>query len=216
VAAIQQLVAEGIVHRYGATTVLRGVEATFEAGSMTVLEGANGAGKSTLLGILGGMMRPSNGNVSCLPMLRDPTQIREQFGWVGHDSFSYRELTARENVELTVALYGRGGSWEQVSKRVGASSLEDRRLGTMSRGQRQRVALGKALVHSPNVLLLDEPFSGLDVEGIGLLERILREEREMGTIVIAVSHDPSFSDRMGATRMVLRAGRLHSAVTNPA
>jgi ABC-type sulfate/molybdate transport systems ATPase subunit len=86
----------------------------------------------------------------------------------------------------------------------------------MSRGQRQRVALGKALVHSPNVLLLDEPFSGLDVEGIGLLEHILREEREMGTIVIAVSHDPSFSDRMSAARMVLRAGRLHLSETNPA
>jgi heme exporter protein A len=141
-------------------------------------------------------------------MGEDPSQVREQFGWVGHDSYSYRELTARENVELSVALYGRGGTWDHVAARVGASSLEHRRLGTMSRGQRQRVALGRALVHSPNVLLLDEPFSGLDVEGMALLERVLLEERERGTIVVAVSHDRSFAERIGASRLVLKAGRL--------
>ena len=205
---IVQLVAQGVVHRFGSTTVLRGVEASFQAGSITVLEGPNGAGKSTLLGILGGLIRPSSGSVSCLPMQKEPSQVREQFGWVGHDSFSYRELTARENVELSVALYGRGGTWERVSERVGATSLEHRRLGTMSRGQRQRVALGRALVHSPNVLLLDEPFSGLDVEGMALLERVLVEERARGTIVVAVSHDPSFAKRIGANRLVLKAGRL--------
>ncbi len=205
---IRELVAQGVVHRFGSATVLRGVEASFQAGSITVLEGPNGAGKSTLLGILGGLIRPSSGSISCLPMLKEPTQVREQFGWVGHDSFSYRELTARENVELSVALYGRGGSWEQVSERVGAAGLEHRRLGAMSRGQRQRVALGRALVHSPNVLLLDEPFSGLDVEGMTLLERVLRAERERGTIVVAVSHDPSFSDRIGANRLILKGGRL--------
>jgi heme exporter protein A len=208
VPTIVQLVAQGVVHRFGSTTVLRGVEASFQAGSITVLEGPNGAGKSTLLGILGGLIRPSSGSVSCLPMQKEPSQVREQFGWVGHDSFSYRELTARENVELSVALYGRGGTWERVSERVGATSLEHRRLGTMSRGQRQRVALGRALVHSPNVLLLDEPFSGLDVEGMALLERVLVEERARGTIVVAVSHDPSFAKRIGANRLVLKGGRL--------
>jgi ABC-type multidrug transport system ATPase subunit len=141
-------------------------------------------------------------------MLKEPIQVREQFGWVGHDSFSYRDLTARENVELSMALYGRGGTWELISKRLGAESLEHRRLGALSRGQRQRVALGRALVHSPNVLLLDEPFSGLDVEGIALLERVLLEERERGTIVVAVSHDSGFCDRIGAIRLILRGGRI--------
>ena len=205
---ICQLIAQGIVHRFGTTTVLRGVEATFQAGSISVLEGPNGAGKSTLLGILGGLIRPSSGSISCHPMLKEPSQLRVQFGWVGHDSLSYRELTGRENVELAAALYGQGGSWAQVSERVGAAGLEHRRLGTMSRGQRQRIALGRALVHKPNVLLLDEPFSGLDVDGIALLERVLVEERERGTIVVAVSHDPSFCERIGATRWLLRAGRL--------
>lgn len=141
-------------------------------------------------------------------MLKEPTQLRDQFGWVGHDSLSYRELTGRENVELAVSLYGRGGTWGQVSERVGATSLEHRRLGTMSRGQRQRIALGRALVHNPSVLLLDEPFSGLDVDGIALLDRVLLEERERGTIVIAVSHDPSFCERIGAIHWRLMSGRL--------
>jgi len=201
------------VHRFGTSTVLRGVDAYFREGSISVLEGANGAGKSTLLGILGGLIRPSRGSVECLPMGSQPTDLRGQFGWVGHESFSYRELTGRENIELTAGLYAKGGTWEQVSERVGAAGLEHRRLGTLSRGQRQRIALGRALVHKPDVLLLDEPFSGLDVDGTALLERILRQERDLGTIVIAVSHDPGFAERMGAVRWQFRAGRLEQPST---
>lgn len=208
VTRIHEVRALGIVHRFGSSTVLRGVEATFRAGSISVLEGSNGAGKSTLLSILGGLIRPSSGTVECLPMGRDPSELRQLFGWVGHESFSYRELTGRENVELTAKLYARGGTWELVSERVGASALETRRLGTLSRGQRQRIALGRALVHRPDVLLLDEPFSGLDTDGTSLLERVLEEERSRGAIVIAVSHDPSFCDRMGAVRLRLKNGRV--------
>lgn len=204
---IEQLVAQSVVHRYGATTVLRGVDASFESGSITVLEGANGAGKSTLLGVLGGLIKPSSGCVTCLPMSRTPIQLREQFGWVGHDSQCYRDLTARENIELTVSLYGRG-SWGEVAERVGARPLENRRLGTMSRGQRQRVALARALVHGPRVLLLDEPFSGLDADGVALLERVLNETRDANCVIIAVSHDSTFATRMRARRIVLRGGRL--------
>jgi ABC-type multidrug transport system ATPase subunit len=205
---IREVSAQGIVHRFGSSTVLRGVEANFRAGSISVLEGPNGAGKSTLLGILGGLIRPSSGSIECLPMCREPADLRGRFGWAGHESFSYRDLTGRENVEFAAGLYSRGGTWKQVSERVGAAALENRRLGTLSRGQRQRIALGRALVHNPDVLLLDEPFSGLDVEGIALLERVLREERERGTIVIAVSHDPEFCERIGAVRWQLKTGRL--------
>lgn len=205
---IQELIAQGVVHRFGTSTVLRGVHASFFAGTISVLEGANGAGKSTLLSILGGLIRPSSGSVSCLPMNREPTELRAQFGWLGHESLSYRDLTGRENVEFAAKLYARGGTWECVSERVGAAALECRKLGTMSRGQRQRIALGRALVHSPDVLLLDEPFSGLDVDGSALLERVLEEERTRGTIIIAVSHDPAFCERIGAIRWRLKSGRI--------
>jgi len=208
---IDQVVVQNVVHRFGTTTVLRGVSVSFDPGTITVLEGANGAGKSTLLGILGGLIRPSGGCVTCAPMCKSPIQLRERFGWVGHDSFCYRDLTARENVELSVALYGRG-SWNEVAKRVGASSLENKRLGSLSRGQRQRVALCRALVHCPQVLLLDEPFSGLDVDGIALLERVLSEERAADSVVIAVSHDSTFAERMHARRAILRGGRLFDSL----
>ena len=204
---IDQVVVQNVVHRYGTTTVLRGVCAAFDHGTFTVLEGANGAGKSTLLGILGGLIRPSYGFVSCSPMGKSPVQLRERFGWVGHDSLCYRDLTARENVELSISLYGRG-SWSEVAERFGASALEDRRVGSLSRGQRQRVALCRALVHRPQVLLLDEPFSGLDVDGIALLERVLEEERNAQSVVIAVSHDTTFAGRMRARRAMLKGGRL--------
>jgi len=204
---IDQVVVQNVVHRYGATTVLRGVYAAFDPGTITVLEGANGAGKSTLLGILGGLIRPSHGRVLCSPMGMSPVQLRERFGWVGHDSLCYCDLTARENVELSISLCGRG-SWSEVAERFGALALEDRRVGSLSRGQRQRVALCRALVHRPQVLLLDEPFSGLDLDGISMLEHVLEEERTAKSVVIAVSHDATFAGRMQARRAVLKGGRL--------
>lgn len=207
---IERLVAQNVVHRYGSATVLRGVDASFEAGTITVLEGANGAGKSTLLGVLGGLVRPSSGCVTCLPMSLTPVQLREQFGWVGHDSHCYRDLTARENIELAASLHGRG-CWDEVAERVGAKALEHKRVASMSRGQRQRVALGRALVHDPRVLLLDEPFSGLDADGIGLLERVMSEARAANRVIVAVSHDSTLASRMQARRMVLRSGRLVGA-----
>lgn len=206
-ARIDQVVVQDVVHRYGSTTVLRGVRAAFDPGTITVLEGANGAGKSTLLGILGGLIRPSSGCVSCSPMGKSPVQLRERFGWVGHDSLCYRDLTARENVELSISLHGHG-SWSHVAQRFGALALENRRVGSLSRGQRQRVALCRALVHRPQVLLLDEPFSGLDVDGIALLEQVLDEERRANSVVVAVSHDATFAGRMQARRAILKGGRL--------
>jgi heme exporter protein A len=208
VAAIEQLQAQDVVHRFGAVTVLRGVDGVFKAGTVTVLTGANGAGKSTLLAILGGLIRPTSGTLTCAPLRKEPAELRECFGWVGHESFTYRELTARENVELVAALHGGGGSWEKVAARVGAERLRDQRVAAMSRGQRQRVALARALVHSPDVLLLDEPSSGLDAEGAAALERVVEQERKRGTIVVAASHDRDFCRHLRARLGLLERGRL--------
>jgi heme exporter protein A len=195
---------------YGSTAALRGVNAVFEPGAITFIEGPNGAGKSTLLGILGTLIRPTAGRVSYAPIGSDRLAVRQQLGWVAHDSRCYRELTARQNVELAARLYGvhEPAVWDRVCGRVGAQGLADRAVATLSRGQRQRVSLARALVHDPSVLLLDEPLSGLDAAAMKSTEEILVSEAARGTIVIVVSHDAGLSDRLAGRRLQLVAGRV--------
>lgn len=215
---VTRIEARGLTRLYGNTAALRGVNAVFEPGPITFIEGPNGAGKSTLLGIIGTLIRPTAGEVSYAPMGStaltpggsDRLRVRQQLGWVAHDSRCYRELTARQNVELTAQLYGvtEAGAWDAVCERVGAQGLADRAVGMLSRGQRQRVALARALVHSPSVLLLDEPLSGLDAAAMKNTEEILISEAARGTIVIVVSHDAGLSDRLAGRRLQLLAGRV--------
>ena len=195
---------------FGATPALRGVSTRFEAGTITFLEGPNGAGKSTLLAVIGTVLAPSRGHVAYHPLGSDLERVRPHIGWVAHDSLCYRELTARQNVELAARVYGVAvdGSWERVARRVGAEQLAERRVGTLSRGQRQRVALARALVHDPAVLLLDEPWSGLDRGSAEHLQRALLEERARGALVIVVNHTDGLADRLGARCLRLESGRI--------
>jgi heme exporter protein A len=207
---VTRIEARGLTRLYGNTAALRGVNVVFEPGPITFIEGPNGAGKSTLLGIIGTLIRPTAGQVSYGAMGSNRLAVRQQLGWVAHDSRCYRELTARQNVELTARLYGlnEAGAWDRVCGRVGAQGLADRAVGTLSRGQRQRVALARALVHAPSVLLLDEPLSGLDAAAMKSTEEILVSEAARGTIVIVVSHDAGLSDRLAGRRLQLVGGRI--------
>ena len=199
---LRAIAVRGVTRRYGSAWVLRGVEVRFEPGSLTVVEGANGAGKSTLMGIVGGLVHPTAGAVTWEPGGLEVGLRRHAIGWVGHESSSYRELTAEENVAL-VAL-ANGVSRDVVPRcldRVGAAGLSERRVGTLSRGQKQRVALARGIVHAPELLLLDEPFTGLDTKGCEMLELVLRQERDRGAIVLVVSHDASLAARLGASAL---------------
>jgi heme exporter protein A len=210
VSRIARIEVRGVSRLYGSTAALRGVDAQFEPGAITFIEGPNGAGKSTLLGVIGTLVRPTTGRVLYTPLGEDRLAVRQQIGWVAHEARCYRELTARQNVELAARLYGCDAAlaWQRVSARVGAENLGERTLGTLSRGQRQRIALARALVHAPSVLLLDEPLSGLDAGAMRSTEQILSEEAERGTIVIVVSHDAGLSERLRGRRLSLHAGRV--------
>lgn len=210
--AITRIEVRGVSRLYGNTAALRGVNVTLEPGPVTFIEGPNGAGKSTLLGVIGTLVRPTTGSVQYAPLGNDRLRVRQQLGWVAHEARCYRELSARQNVELTARLYGvdPARAWHTVAARVGAESLAERAVGTLSRGQRQRVALARALVHAPSVLLLDEPLSGLDSGAMQSTETILREEAARGTIVIVVSHDAGLSRRLEGRRLLLKAGRVES------
>ncbi|HYQ44335.1 MAG TPA: ABC transporter ATP-binding protein [Polyangiaceae bacterium] len=207
---IEYIEVRGVTRLFGATPALRAVSTRFEAASITFLEGPNGAGKSTLLAVIGTVLAPTRGHVVYHPFGSDPELVRPHLGWVAHDSLCYRELSARQNVELAARVYGVEveGAWERVAKRVGAEALADRRVATLSRGQRQRVALARALVHDPSLLLLDEPWSGLDRASAEHLQRALIEERARGTLVIVVNHTDGLAEQLGARCVRLENGRV--------
>lgn len=200
----------GVTRMFGATAALRGVDATFEAGTITLLEGPNGAGKSTLLAVIGTVLRPSSGEVVYEPLGADPEQVRAHLGFVAHDSHCYRELNVRENLGFAARVHGLDptSSWEQIKSRVEIAHLAERRVGALSRGQRQRVALARALLHSPSVLLLDEPWTGLDRRSAEQLEAVLFAEQKRGTLIIVVSHGEGIAERLGARQVRIERGRV--------
>jgi heme exporter protein A len=209
VSGIQRIEVRGVTRAFGATLALRGVSVGFESGTITLLEGPNGAGKSTLLSIIGTVIRPGTGSVWYDPVGDDPDTVRQHLGWVAHESHCYRELGVRANVLLAARLHGvDGDAWPRVAERFDIAHLADRPVGTLSRGQKQRVALARALVHEPSVLLLDEPWTGLDQKSVALLERALIEERDRGALIIVVSHGEGIAERIGARRVRLENGRL--------
>jgi len=188
------------------------VSARFDGGSITCVEGPNGAGKSTLLGVTGTLVRPSSGEVFYGPHGEPPEVARQELGWMSHEGRTYRDLTGRENVALAARLQGVDpvAGYRRVSEKLGLAAFADQPVSTLSRGQRQRIALGRALVHEPSLLLLDEPLTGLDAESAERVERLLVEERERGAIIVVVNHVSGFADRLGAKRLRLERGRVVS------
>jgi ABC-type multidrug transport system ATPase subunit len=210
---VTRILVESVTRTFGPVAALRAVSLELRAGEITTLEGANGAGKSTLLAVLATVLKPTLGRVIYEPVGEDLELVRAELGWVSHESLCYRELTGRENVELAARLYGvsEAGAWERARDRVDAAAFGDRPLSALSRGQRQRIALARALVHEPSVLLLDEPWAGLDGKSSELLERALVTERERGTLVVVSSHAPEQAERLGARRVRLAGGRIAPA-----
>jgi ABC-type multidrug transport system ATPase subunit len=208
--AIERIELRGVTCLYGSTVALRAVNMVLLGGGVTFIEGANGAGKSTLMGVIGTLVRPTQGTVVYAPLGTSREAVRPHLGWVSHESRAYRDLTARENVELAARLYGVDpeGAWERVGNRVELGRFAGQRLGTLSRGQRQRVALARALVHEPAVLLLDEPTTGLDSGSVERVEALMREEAARGVLVVVVTHDGGVMERVGGRRIRLERGRV--------
>lgn len=203
--------ATGLVKVYGPTRALVGVDARFEAGRVTAVEGPNGSGKSTLLALLAQLMRPTRGEIRYGDRTRGGSELRARIGVLAHAPMIYPDLTGLENLRLYARLH------ELRDPEARVRSLVDRfeigRWGarparTYSRGQLQRIALARALVHSPRLLLLDEPSTGLDVSAVARLERAVEEERARGAIVVLVTHDAALADRLAQHRIRLERGRV--------
>lgn len=181
-----------VAKRYGSERALAGVSLELRGGSMTALLGHNGAGKTTLLGVVSTLVRPGQGTVSYRASGQELTgeAVRREIGMLAHASLCYAELTAVENLELFAGLYEIDADPHAMLDRVGLDKkARHRPARTYSRGMAQRLALARALLTRPSLLLLDEPFTGLDREGALALGQQLGELREQGTIVVVVTHD---------------------------
>ncbi len=212
VSGVTRISVQKVTRLFGATAALRGVTCEFVPGTITFVQGPNGAGKSTLMSIVGTVLRPTAGKVVYEPFGTSTRQARHHIGWVAHDSHCYRDLTGRENVALAAQLYGctDADAIAQSCERVGAGRFWDQPVGTLSRGQRQRIALARALVHSPSILLLDEPLTGLDAATTERFDQVLLEERDRGRIVVVISHRDGWAERTGGRVLRIEAGRVAS------
>jgi ABC-type multidrug transport system ATPase subunit len=212
VAGITKIELRGVTRMFGSHAALRAVSVEFTPGPITFVQGHNGAGKSTLLSIVGTVIRPTDGTVAFQPVGTNRQRARQHIGWVAHDSHCYAELTGKENVELAARIYGVDAkeAWQRTSERVQAQRFANQPVGTLSRGQKQRIALARALVHSPAVLLMDEPLTGLDHASAERLESILLEERDRGTIVIVVSHTLGLAEKLEGRKVQMHNGRIAS------
>ena len=207
---ISRIELRGVTRLFGPNVALRAVDVDFEAGPITFVQGPNGAGKSTLMSIVGTVLKPSRGVVTYAPHGSSRQLARRHIGWVAHDSHCYADLSGRENVELAARIHGLPATeaWREACARVQAERFGGQAVGTLSRGQRQRIALARALVHAPSVLLLDEPLTGLDHASVERMEQILIEERDRGTIVIVISHTQGMAERLQGRRIYMHQGRI--------
>jgi ABC-type multidrug transport system ATPase subunit len=188
--------ARGLEKRYGGKRVLRDVDLDIGRGDVAVVTGPNGSGKTTLLRVVAGLLAPTRGKL-------EVEVERGRLGFLAHEPLVYRELTAIENLDLFGRLYRVPDRRERIGmllERFGLWDARGERVGAYSRGMQQRLALCRALLHEPELLLLDEPYNALDAEGAELLDRELRELAVTRTLVVA-THDPDRISALATTRV---------------
>jgi len=201
---------ENIDKRYGGLYALRGLNLLIRAGECIALAGRNGSGKTTLLRIAAQLVRPSGGAVS-FPGISETVQQRKNIGYVAHAPMVYDELTAEENLLLFTRLQGVREPEERAAKLLQEVGLWERKqslVRTFSRGMRQRLAIARALLHEPCVLLLDEPATGLDPLGVTWLAGALRNLRDAGCTLLMSIHGESELSALATRGVLLEAGSI--------
>jgi heme exporter protein A len=194
------LVARRLGKRYGEKRVLRSIDLELPPGGFLVVTGPNGSGKTTLLRICAGLTQPTEGTI-------ERSLGRAQIGYLGHEPLVYRELTALENLELYGRLYRIAERRERIGmllERFGLWDVRHERVASYSRGMTQRLALCRVLLHSPDLLVLDEPYSALDEAGAELLDAQLAELRGERTFLLA-THEPARVEPFASGRLALAA-----------
>jgi heme ABC exporter ATP-binding subunit CcmA len=205
--------ASGLTKRYESRTVLRGVDLQIDPGEAVVLFGANGAGKTTLLRVLSTLTRPQRGSlqINGLDSEANAIDVRAQIGVLAHQPYVYDSLTARENLQFFGRMFlveNAEHRIEHVLSQVELTERADDQVGTFSRGMLQRIALARAILHEPSILLFDEPDTGLDVASVKVLERILADHCATGGSLLMTTHDLRFGIRATSRVLIMTRGKV--------
>jgi len=218
----QVLEARSLVRRLGHTRILAGLDMTARAGEIVGVFGPNGAGKTTLVRILATLLRPTAGDLSLFgedAYGPSASRLRRRLGLVTHESFLYQDLTGTENLLFYARLYGLPNRTARADELMVWAGLEEhggRPVRAYSRGMVQRLALARALLHGPDLLFLDEPFSGLDTSATEAVERVLERMRGEGRTVVLTTHDIDRGLRVTDRVYILNRGRMAWESSGPA
>jgi heme ABC exporter ATP-binding subunit CcmA len=210
--------AAGLEKHFGPVTALRGVDLAVPAGRLLAVLGPNGAGKSTLLRLLAGLSRPSAGRLRVGDAGGDRRAARGRVGYVGHATLLYPALSARENLRFAARLHGLADGRARAARLLAEQDLEavaDRPAASLSQGQSRRLAIARALVHDPALLLLDEPFAGLDRAAAARLAERLGALRAARRALVLVTHDLALAARLADEAIVLLRGRVAHRARGP-
>ncbi|MFT4571825.1 MAG: heme exporter protein A [Hyphomicrobiaceae bacterium] len=208
------LVVRNLQCRYGVRTILDGLDLDLANGKALALLGPNGAGKTTLLRVLAGLLRPREGSVQVLgTQLPGDTKSRSRIGLVMHEGGFYADLSAIENLVFFAKLAGlpaidRRDRAAASLNDVGLSASADARAGDFSRGMKQRLAIARALLVRPDLLLLDEPFTGLDRQGARSISKLLAAQKSAGTTLVMVLHEVERATALADEAAILVNGRI--------
>ena len=209
-----------LVKRFGLKTVLNGMDFSVEKGEFVALIGPNGAGKTTFLRILATLSRPSMGvvRVAGYALPKDAAKVRQKLGVVSHQPLLYGDLTATENLQFYGRMYNLPEPYmttriNDVLEMVGLSARRDDLVRTYSRGMQQRLAIARAILHDPSVMLLDEPYTGLDQDASAMLDDVLRSVAAQSRTVVMTSHDLARTEDLATRFDVLLRGKVAASAS---
>lgn len=203
------IVVSNLVKQFGRFAALRGVSAEFASGKLYAILGDNGAGKTTLLRTLAGLNHPTSGQVTILGASSFQNVCRE-VGYMAHPSLLYDEMSGMENLAYSARLYGMNDSTRcaEVIRSVGLDPELSRPVGQYSQGMRQRMSLARALLNNPKILLLDEPFSNVDIHSASDMVRLLAGTRDQGKTIFVVTHQVPLLEGTADEFVWMRAGLI--------
>lgn len=207
-----------LVKRFGLKTVLRGMDFEVKPGEFVALLGPNGAGKTTFLRILASLSRPSLGEVTIagFKLPNEAAQVRARLGVVSHLPLLYGDLTAEENLRFYARMYGITRYQLRITEVLEMTGLENRRrdlVRTYSRGMQQRLAIGRAVLHDPEIMLFDEPYTGLDQDASAMLDDVLKTVAAQGRTVVMTSHDLARAEELATRFDILSRGVIAASAT---